>query len=315
MSKPRRKYGSPEAVTSALKSVFEAIWREYVEEPGPPKTVYHYCRENVLWQILRAGKLWASDVLCMNDPKEITYAFTDIISPLVDIREDGSPRYFIKSIKNDLVKEVWGKWCTHIACLSSTAELPSQWARYAECTGYAIGFDRSRLEQWCHEQQISLFPMSYDRPRHKEMIRRFLDREVTIEVQRNLSTPSAAREALRGKAVTYLSSLAMTIKENVWRGEREWRILVIQPEGENRFKPLTRRNERNDVVSYFELSICTPQLVTEVVLGPRCCADLGELRRELNNAGFDSVRLRRCLCDCPGPNSESGELAGPVCEK
>jgi hypothetical protein len=296
VSKPRRKYGSPEAVLSALKQKYRSVWKEYVDDPHPPETLYHYCAHDVLPKILNSGKLWASDVLCMNDKTEITYAFNEIISPLAALREEGNPKYFIRSVKEDLVKQVWGTWCTHVACFSSTPELPSQWQRYAQCAGYAVGFDRSRLDEWCIQQSISLFPMSYDRLRHEQMIRRFLDEEADLEFQRNISHSSPARDALREKAVVYLSSLAMSLKEHSWSDEHEWRILVIQLHGESRFERLTR----NGGVCYFELPIVTPQLVTELVFGPRCPAVTAELKQQLDQAGLGSVSIRRCLCNCLG---------------
>lgn len=77
--------------------------------PEPPTVLYHYCPDYVLPNILSSRKLWASDVLCMNDSKEVAYAFNDVIAPLVSQREDGKSKYFIESVAApDLVREIWG---------------------------------------------------------------------------------------------------------------------------------------------------------------------------------------------------------------
>jgi hypothetical protein len=87
----------------------------------------------------------------MNDETEISYAFNNVIGSVVAEKDHlGQCRYYIAAVKSAQdVKDVWGGWCTHIACFSSTAELPSQWVNYAKCTGFAIGFDRTALQKWC----------------------------------------------------------------------------------------------------------------------------------------------------------------------
>jgi hypothetical protein len=224
----------------------------------------------------------------MNDETEIVYAYNEIIGPIARTRVNGEPKYFIKNIKSDLVRHVWGRFCTHIACFSRSSELRSQWERYAKWTGFAIGFNRSQLTQWCLERGIPIFPVSYNRTLHEHMIRRFFEREAVIESQRNCGTDGPVRETLRGKAIDYLSSLASTLKEAGWKDEQEWRILVIQTEGNTRFECLTR----GDNICYFELPICTPDFVTEVIFRPGSTADDNGLRRLLDTTGFSGTAIR-----------------------
>lgn len=293
--KTAKEFGdsSPELAQGALKRAFESVGSDYVDVAELPAMLYHYCPEDAFPKILASGKLWASDVLRMPDRGEIAYAFNEIIAPVLGQCEDGRPKYFVKSVgPPDLVRLKWGRFQTHIACLSSTAEEPRQWRNYAKCMGYAIGFDRAALDAWCLSQNVSLFPMSYDCSRHIGMITRFLDKVKEIEL--NLHPVGLNESPLRQAAKVYLTALAMTMKRTEFREEHEWRVLVVEPEGRARFARWTRENG----VSCFELPICATGLVKEIVLGPQCRADAEEVRRRLGEAGLDAVNIRRTGCHC-----------------
>jgi hypothetical protein len=232
-----------------------------------------------------SGELWASDVLRMNDPNEITYAFNKVLGPIAQTRENGYPKYRIKSVKEEIVKDVWGRWCTHVTCFSSSSEISSQWERYAKNSGFAVGFDRVRLGEWCKQKGISLLPIIYNRAHQEEMIRRLLQAEVDILTSRQPSDP--VRSVLRDKTDLFLASIMMTLKEPSWSEEEEWRILVVDAEG--RFERFTR----NDGVCYFKLSAVKPELITELVLGPECPENCSDIKRRLDEFGFDSVRIRQ----------------------
>jgi Protein of unknown function (DUF2971) len=286
---PRRKYGSAEASTAALKSIYNSMWKRYLEPANPPAKLYHYCREATFQEIVKSGNLWASDVLCMNDPKEIAYAF-DVLGPLVAERENGSPKYFLKSIASpERAREIWGAVSNHIACFSSNPDLPSQWKHYAKCTGYALGFNRSALQSWCLARNISLFPVLYDSTLQTAMIKEFLEKEKQLEIVRD-----AAALAIRDAAVGYMHCLTLTLKDPAWLPEHEWRMLVIQPKDSTRFTRFTRDRD----VGYFKLPIVVPELVAEIVLGPECVTDADQLKLHLVDVGLGRVGVRRASCGC-----------------
>ncbi len=93
-----------------------------------------------------------------------------------------------------------------------------------------VGFDLNQPNEWCFPRGISLIPMSYDRDRHRQMIKEFCEAEAEIEKCSDILQSCPARKAVREKAITYMSSLAISVKGQKWQSEQEWRILVIQPE-------------------------------------------------------------------------------------
>ncbi|MGA2113224.1 MAG: DUF2971 domain-containing protein [Bryobacteraceae bacterium] len=261
--------------------------------------MYHYCKHDAFCKIVRSGKLWASDVLCMDDRTEIKYAFTEVIRPVVDERdENGDTRYYLRAVASpEVVRDVWRTWCTHVACFSATAELPSQWEKYASCTGYAIGFDQRGLDEWCRARKIALFPMNYELPRQQEMVREFFEGEKVVELRRlaSKSCKDQMVHEIRSHANKYLASLTQSVKSKYWSDQQEWRILVIQKEGQKGFGSFTRP----DGVCCFELPICTADIVTEVVLAPHFSSDQGAIRLLLRDAGLSSVVIRPSASGCP----------------
>lgn len=242
--------------------------------------------------ILRSGHLWASDVLRMNDPKQITYAFVNVIGTVALERENGFPKYIIQAVKSEAkVRELFGGWCTHVACLSAEVNLPNQWQTYADAgTGFAIGFNRASLSQTCLGLDMPLFPMCYSRPRQEEMIRSFLERANNIERDRNLR-PSLQQE-FQSQELVHLAALAMSIKDPAWQDEQEWRILVVQTDAQPRFTP----SSRSDRVCFFKLPVCSSDTVREVVLGPCCALAEQELRQFLVELSMGNVCIRRSPC-------------------
>ena len=134
--------------------------------------------------------------------------------------------------------------------------------------------------------------MSYERSHQVAIITRFLDREKAVELSRQ--PPRSTIMALREEGRKYLTCLAMALKDPARHSEHEWRVLIIEPEGGNRFTRL----KRDDGVHYIELPICAAGAVNEIVLGPRCSADPAKLRCQLDDAGLNSVSIRRSMCHC-----------------
>jgi hypothetical protein len=126
--KTRRGYKSLEAINGALKRDFDAVWNRFVQPIQLSHTIYHYCAAETLPKIVQSKSLWARDILRMNDEREIEYAFTDVLAPLVAEVRNGHPKYFLKAIAPaEQVRGIWGQGkSTHIACFSSTSQLLSQ---------------------------------------------------------------------------------------------------------------------------------------------------------------------------------------------
>jgi hypothetical protein len=303
--KPRRPYDPLKAGRDAIKGTFQAIWNDHFEPIDPPTTLYHYCAPEVFMEILQSRNLWASDILRMNDCREVEYAVTDIIGPLAAECENGHSKYFVGAVAApDQIRNIWGtgKWCTHIACFSSTADLPSQWHCYAKgCTGVAIGFNFAALYECCRKFVATLFPVMYDANLQTKLSRKILENEKQLE-QRRCATSlrkTPLHDALRAEARGSLGLLLPAFKDPKRDTEREWRLLIIQRHDKSRFT----RHTRGEGIGYFELPIIMPNVVKEIVCGPKCEIDITEIRSLLTDAGLNGAEIRRAECECDEPLS------------
>jgi hypothetical protein len=241
--------------------------------------------------ILGSGKLYAVDALTMEDTSELVYAF-DVVRPIVERRENGQPKYFIKRVPPpDKVRQGLGKFRTYISCLSADSAISSQWRKCAEQgRGCAIGFDRKATLALCATQEIpGPVQMLYDRPTQEELVEGFLDRATRIRVKRGLKKPVLSE--FENRARIDLMSLLMALKnpDPEFVAEREWRVLAIEDDDPLPFEH-GRIGEDRPLV---KLPICTPQTVVEVVLGSKFDQSIDAVQSFLAGAGFTDTQLRR----------------------
>jgi hypothetical protein len=129
--------------------------------------------------------------------------------------------------------------------------------------------------------------MNYGRSRHHEMCL-FFGQKVRQLYQRVLPQAAYKSPALNSflgseTATEWLYMLQFHLKDEGWKDEREWRI-----------RAMGRRSENSKL--FTELSICTPDLVTEVILGSRFNGDAVGLEQELREVGLGTVRIKRSSC-------------------
>jgi predicted nucleic acid-binding protein len=261
-----------------ITQAFHDIWNQYAESTEKPETLYHFCSETNMRSILfHTRHLRAGPIAKTNDPEETVDAFASLI---------GTDR-------KEKIREALLRINQYLACFSPDAELPGQWDEYGDkCSGCAIGFDRSRLEEWCWSQDppATLYPMMYDASLHLEMRQKYQER--VYDICRRLLPAAAWRspamtEFLQtGSATESLFMFGLNKKDERSSAEREWRIRFV-----------VRKENAGD--QFVKLEICEPGMVKEIVLGSRCKADSDLLQGELHNAGLSSVSVRRSACQCP----------------
>jgi hypothetical protein len=136
----------------------------------------------------------------------------------------------------------------------------------------------------------------YDPGLQTKLSRRILENEKQLENFRCATalTATPLHDALRDEARASLGMLLPAFKDPERDTEREWRVLIIQRHDKIRFT----RHTRGAGVCYFELSIIAPDVVREIVCGPKCETDVTEIRSLLTDAGLNAVQIRRAECEC-----------------
>src|SRR5450755_2950832 len=144
-----------------------------------PSVLYHYTDANGLLGILQSRKLWASDVMYLNDSKEIHYGHGLGLAFIQQFREDSMVYRSLRrglGYLSSMINEA--NVNDYIVSFCAKPDLLSQWRAYGRNgTGFAIGFDRSVLDSVIapmdyHNMIASLFPIVYGEALQAEAVYR-----------------------------------------------------------------------------------------------------------------------------------------------
>src|SRR5208283_106971 len=140
----------------AAKEDLKAAWLEESppEPEHPPAELFHYCGVDGFHGIVTEKMLWLSDVFTLNDASEMLYA-REIVDEVLKSQNPRPP--WLKDIKPESeFLDVASKWGMYVSCFCAEGDLLSQWRGYgAQGGGFALGFDRLRLRDHCHNNKIT----------------------------------------------------------------------------------------------------------------------------------------------------------------
>lgn len=183
-------------MSTTARKLFGYVLPEYSEEIRK-NTLFHYTTGAGLLGILGSRRLWCTAPNCTNDESEmsslevaLTKIFSNVLSDL-RAKEDGRIDIFYSrgvDPKQDkyaehytalIIGTIFGYMNPYLACFCTPADeesarhgLLSQWRGYGTDGGYAIQFDRDKLEKLIVEHNkktlsnFSLSDVSYDEESH-----------------------------------------------------------------------------------------------------------------------------------------------------
>ena len=130
-----------------------------------PEEVWHYTDAHGLIAILSSGKIWATQISCLNDILEQRY-FGDLIHNVVRIRRsqntDPDLEILLHAAEEGLEKRDFSTDAQFVACFSEVEDDLGQWRGYGggEC-GYAIGFQSQGIQDAIKTRPFALLmPMN-----------------------------------------------------------------------------------------------------------------------------------------------------------
>jgi hypothetical protein len=151
----------------------ETKMREVIERwmphfaPVAPAALYHYTRGETLIQIIQSGKLWSTQIGCLNDTAEVRYALENLRSGIRKRQQSASAeseiepllRHFDHVLSDPQLETA----PIFVACFSTLGDDLSQWRAYSGGEGgYAIRFDPRNLAQSGLSNQILLHRVEYN---------------------------------------------------------------------------------------------------------------------------------------------------------
>jgi hypothetical protein len=245
-----------------------------------PVELWHYTNAEGLIGILKTGRIWSTQVACVNDTLEQRY-FGNLVHEAVKARraQNADPALAVMLRIGDeaLANRDFSSAGHFVACFSEVEDDLGQWRGYGggEC-GYAVGFRAEGvLEAIKARNSALLLPMNYDDAAHRFLANDVLRvAEIFFRAGLSRGPPDLeiwAKQFLAAFA-TELDLFACVIKHPKFSGEIERRITTLLQTGEH--AALLFRQKRTLLARHLPLDISLVsdgkrQLpITRVYIGP-----------------------------------------------
>jgi hypothetical protein len=253
----------------------DEVARALIDRSGQsdsPDELFHYTSPEGLIGIIGSRSLWASDMLCLNDSSEATYAH-GLIQDALDM-DNGRllpPKH--RSQFEEGLRSAFRMYPPFVTCFCENGDLLSQWRGYGGAgEGFALGFRRSWLTSSAvlDDAKFCLVKVIYCPNQQKRLITEFIESSGSISTTYQFSDDDAERW-FWGITANAIAHLVVAIKDPVFEQENEWRLIntTIIP-GENyRYRVSGHR-----IVPYVKIPV-DADAVTSLVRGPRFKGDRG----------------------------------------
>ncbi|MDG7002106.1 MAG: DUF2971 domain-containing protein, partial [Nitrososphaerota archaeon] len=183
-----------EDLTKRAQEITDKALLQFKMDPDLP-ILYHYTNDTGLHGILGSGKMWLSDIFSLNDPSELWHGvrigFDVLFEKMVDA---GKAQKKDRAAEFEDAKKHIEKSAQFLSCsFSKTGDDLGQWRAYAaDGRGYAIGFDRSKLENV--SKDIGSFLVSYEENELRGVIEKICECKLTEDERGRLISSLTCNE-------------------------------------------------------------------------------------------------------------------------
>jgi hypothetical protein len=262
--------------------------------------LFHYTNQTGFLGILRDQKIRATHVGHLNDRSEIEHAVGLITEHLKELRNDSTP--VLPKLLEWMLTNIHGmtaqKTGLFVVSFSGNDDSLPQWDRYSSDFGYAMGFDRSRLNLFNRVSDLDireahlikvLYTEADKRSIIAETISHLLDRANSVGLV-GFTTDGV----FMGWNRDFLMSLRLLLtglKHEAYASEEEYRLVVSH---DPRIPTLAREG-RHGIATYVTLEAenSQPLPLTSVVTGPSHYPESAKFAVQqllVGTLGFDVVR-------------------------
>jgi hypothetical protein len=274
---------------------------------APPTELWHYTSADGLISILQSGKLWSTQITCLNDTLEQRF-FGDLVHAAVKKRRalntDSKLAVLFQVADEALADRDFTAVGHFVTCFSEVEDDLGQWRGYGggEC-GYAIGFPCDGIVEAvksCRPGAL-LLPMNYDETVHDFLVQDVL-RVAETYFLNGLRRSDVndiqkwAKDFLEAFAVE-LDIFACLIKHPKFSGEAERRITTTLQPGEH--SKLEFRQKRTLLARHLPLDFTIGATgekrlpITRIYVGPGpshqvCRISVGDL---LLKHGYQGIKV------------------------
>jgi len=197
----------------------------------PPEILWHYTSGDALVRIPEGGTLFSTQIACLNDSTEFTYARNVLFEALDEIKPVNDDDACI--LEKVLSNRPGGGPITEgrfVTCFSAQADDLSQWRAYSGGeNGYAIGFSGESLRLMFSNTDSHLLPVLYDESRQRCLAKELAEATARFfreaaENHRGVRREYIGEEFLQTWS-PYLTIFAPLVKHPSFAAEEEWRIV------------------------------------------------------------------------------------------
>lgn len=225
--------------------------------------LYHYTTAEGLIGIVKTRKIWATNILYLNDAKEFRHGIElgeKYLNTLYE-RAGAEDKSFFASLVTAAKRLKSNEDAPGYVCSFSDSELDddlSQWRAYCPAGGFAVGFPKARLEEIAFEHHYMFKECVYDLDKQQKAIRDFIDLGPADDAKGQTSLAKdlgGSGEAVKlQNVINRLIATAASLKDAAFRSEKEWRM-VRYPGKDAKKKGLRFRAKQGVVVPYMECSL------------------------------------------------------------
>jgi len=244
-----------------------------------PETLYHYTTQGGLLGLMKSRKIWATNILFLNDSKEFNHTI-QLALELLRCDETVIGQDLYKTVEH-LFSEPQAP-DVYVTSLTSMRDQLSQWRAYCpKLGGFNIGFETEKLQQVAGSQGVALVPCNYDLEEQKRIIRHSINITCDTFNQKADTNYNSVGEfdidsflKLGGNTrLNYglqLLLIAPLFKHPKFIEENEFRFFFYPQKGH--LKDVCFREGASTIVPYVEIDLAMkatdPIPVTEIVVGP-----------------------------------------------
>jgi hypothetical protein len=232
----------------------------------PPQPVFHYTSLRGLHGIVHEKKIWATNVLYVNDSTEVQYAI-DVARKEIGQRKNSTSFELrhLEAIRVGLtsLSESEFKSEIYISSFSLFGDQLSQWRGYCpDGNGFSIGFDFSKLGEQMKKQYFRSAKCIYDRSDQAKILQAFLAEALT-----KLQAGCPLYEI----QLSFLA-IAPVLKDPKFSEEQEWRLISLPLV----FDEVKYRCGKSMLIPYYEFEL-DPLSFKKIYIQQTPCQDLSKL--------------------------------------
>ena len=262
------------------------------------ETLYHYCSIEGLFHIINTKSIWLTNSSHMNDSLENSWIenYFEIIKDY--FKNDEYKKFLINVF--DIYK--LNNHPPFIFCLSKEKDQLSQWRAYSQDGhGVSIGFNTKFLsiENSIPSPNIYAYhTLGYYKVEYSKTVQQKTIMDICESIKNDFDTKKYDKISISLEFISNLVHLSIVFKNPSFMEEREWRIIHTPldkyEKPDLRLSELKFRIKQKRITPYYNLNFGSnfnSQLISEIVLGPKCEMTAKEIKQFLRHNNLDKTKI------------------------